>query len=249
MSLPVVLLHGQPGSARDWDDVVPLLADLQVLVEDRPGYDGDRAAMGFEGNAAAVAERLDALAAGPAVVAGHSWGAGVATALALVRPDLVAGLVLVAPAAVASSVVPGDRWVLRPRVADLMTRHVGPALAHFPGLVARGTGSRLSRGQRARARDVVAGRDSARDWAAWLVEQRALVDELPALERRYPGLTTPTVVLAGRHDRAVSLVAVRDLVTRVPGARLVELDTGHLLQMEAPEAVAAAVRGLADADP
>jgi pimeloyl-ACP methyl ester carboxylesterase len=36
----VVLLHGQPGSAADWDPVVPLLTGLQVLVPSRPGYDG-----------------------------------------------------------------------------------------------------------------------------------------------------------------------------------------------------------------
>ena len=49
----VVMLHGQPGGARDFDRVLPLLGGLSVLVPDRPGYDGTPAE-GFLGNARAV---------------------------------------------------------------------------------------------------------------------------------------------------------------------------------------------------
>ena len=41
MSRAVLLLHGQPGSAADWDGVADLLhGRADVLAIDRPGWDG-----------------------------------------------------------------------------------------------------------------------------------------------------------------------------------------------------------------
>ena len=75
---PVVLLHGQPGSARDWHAVAPLLSDdFSVIVPDRLGYGrtgGDAA--GFEQNAVALAHLLYDLSYEQVVVAGYSWGGG-----------------------------------------------------------------------------------------------------------------------------------------------------------------------------
>ena len=34
---PVVLIHGLPGTAADWEDVTPLLADHRTIAIDRPG--------------------------------------------------------------------------------------------------------------------------------------------------------------------------------------------------------------------
>ncbi|MGB8652569.1 MAG: alpha/beta fold hydrolase, partial [Mycobacteriales bacterium] len=93
MSLPVVLLHGQPGSAADWDPVLPLVSDLDVLVPTRPGYDGTPPG-GFGVSAAAVLRELDAAGVQRAVVAGHSWGGGVALRLALDAPERVASVAL-----------------------------------------------------------------------------------------------------------------------------------------------------------
>jgi pimeloyl-ACP methyl ester carboxylesterase len=43
---PVLLLHGQPGSARDWARLIATLgARASPLAPDRPGYDG-RSALG-----------------------------------------------------------------------------------------------------------------------------------------------------------------------------------------------------------
>ena len=94
----VVLLHGQPGSAADWEPLARLLeADYTVIVPDRPGYGrtGGRAT-GFRGNAAAVVDLLDRRGVASATIVAHSWSGGVAIALAEDNPDRVAGLVLVA---------------------------------------------------------------------------------------------------------------------------------------------------------
>ncbi|HET6875527.1 MAG TPA: alpha/beta hydrolase, partial [Acidimicrobiales bacterium] len=100
----VLLLHGQPGTAGDWQRVAGLLEDrYTVVVPDRPGYGatGGRAT-GFAGNARATADLLDRLGIERTVMVGHSWAGGVALAAARDYPDRVAGLVLV------SSVGPGE---------------------------------------------------------------------------------------------------------------------------------------------
>src|SRR5450432_2369806 len=90
----VVLLHGQPGGARDWDLVLPLLDGVSTLAPDRPGYDGTPA-LGFLGNARAVIDLLDQHGIDRAVLCGYSWGGGAALATALVAPERVAGLTLI----------------------------------------------------------------------------------------------------------------------------------------------------------
>ena len=62
----MVLLHGQPGSADDWDHVIPLIeGDFTVVVPDRLGYGrtGGEAG-GYAANADALAGLLDRLDSG-----------------------------------------------------------------------------------------------------------------------------------------------------------------------------------------
>ena len=92
----VLLLHGQPGTAGDWTGVAAALREdgLRVIAPDRPGYGRSTLpAGGFEHNARAMADLLD----GPAVVAGYSWAAGVALAMARRHPDKLRAIVLVCP--------------------------------------------------------------------------------------------------------------------------------------------------------
>jgi pimeloyl-ACP methyl ester carboxylesterase len=78
----VVLLHGQPGSAADWQQVASRLPEaLRVVALDRPGYGASRqGAGGFAVNARAVLAELDARGIERAVLVGHSYGGGVALA-------------------------------------------------------------------------------------------------------------------------------------------------------------------------
>jgi len=55
------------------------------------------------------------------------------------------------------------------------------------------------------------------------------------------GIRVPTLVIAGRHDLATPPDHARLIAERVPGARLVELDTAHLGNVEAAEAFNRAV--------
>ncbi|HMC39755.1 MAG TPA: alpha/beta hydrolase, partial [Acidimicrobiales bacterium] len=70
----VMLLHGQPGTAADWQWVTPLLdGRYTLIVPDRPGYGRTGgAATGFAGNARAAIGLLDRLGFERAVMVGHS---------------------------------------------------------------------------------------------------------------------------------------------------------------------------------
>jgi non-heme chloroperoxidase len=237
---PVVLLHGQPGGARDWELVAPALAGHALLVPDRAGYDGRRA-LGFFGNAADVVALLDEHRVGRAVVVGYSWAAGAAVAAAALRPDRVAGLTLVAPVGVRAAYGFADvalSWRPVGGVFAGLMRTAGPALAKS---TARANGSALGAAELHRLRLDL---DLARCGPAWRsfgYEQRALIRETEAIERLLPVTSAPTVVVAGRRDRSVPLAAVRRLAALLPDAVLREVDAGHLLPLEAPAAVTAAI--------
>jgi pimeloyl-ACP methyl ester carboxylesterase len=99
---PVVVLEaGRNGVAESWQRVMPLLAPhVRVVAYDRAGLGGSDPAPGLvtiDRMIDDLASVITGLAAGPCVLAGHSWGGVLVQLLAFRRPELVAGLVLVDP--------------------------------------------------------------------------------------------------------------------------------------------------------
>ncbi len=247
---PVVLLHGQPGSAADWGPVIPLLEPhFTVIVPDRLGYGrtGGRAG-GFRDNAAAVRGLLDELGLPGAIIVGHSWSGGVAIALAEESPERVAGMVLVA------SVDPGELLGRFDRV--LAIPPVGAAVAVVTLKVAA-RALTVSRVRRALDRFLRGTTDEGLQamvlawrggdaWRSFAFEQRALLVEMGELA---PGLATiagPVIVLIGGADRVVPASTGEHLAASIPGSLLVRLvGAGHLLAHERPDAVAAAIAEVA----
>jgi pimeloyl-ACP methyl ester carboxylesterase len=97
----VVLEAGLNNGAAAWQRVMPLLAPhVRVAAYDRAGLGGSAAAPGLatiDRQIDDLASVITGLAAGPCVLAGHSWGGVLVQLLAFRRPDLAAGLVLVDP--------------------------------------------------------------------------------------------------------------------------------------------------------
>lgn len=257
----VLFVHGQPGNGRNWWPVAEVLSpEFHLVAPDRPGWGAHpRPATDLRGNALALARVLEdreLLGEGErAVVVGHSLGGGVALELAFRRPDLVGALVLVSSVGVAGALTGIDRLLAVPVVGDGLLR-AGAVVIRRGVLAAR----RLSRAGAVEAvverasrfpavRAVMAEGDhpmDARGRRSFLVEQRALIQETPAIEERLPTLRLPTAVLHGAADHVVSLGAARDLAEAIPGAELhLEPGSGHLLPFEQPEVVAAAVRSYA----
>ncbi|HSR23407.1 MAG TPA: alpha/beta fold hydrolase, partial [Candidatus Eisenbacteria bacterium] len=208
---PVVLLHGLGHSAQAWGHVVPALARRRrVLAVDLPGFGHSEASPRrplLEGYAHVVAEWLQAVAGGPATVVGHSMGGSTAAHLAASRPDLLSGVVLVAPAGIVGT----PAWW---RIV-LVQRHVRQLLA--PALlVSRPALNRasvalgyrwigfhgLDRSSLDHIRAFSSGLGTRKEIAALLETAEALVTSLAAPAPHVPpGL--PGLVIWGRRDRLV----------------------------------------------
>lgn len=248
----VVFLHGQPGTAMDWDPVLAQLPpDFESVTLDRPGYsDNPNPPSDLEGNARWLIDALDESGTESAILVGHSFGGGVALAAAALAPERVSGLVLV------SSVGPDclDGWD-----ALLASPFAGPLLAlvafWWMPWFARWRLARLERrsGRQLRADehlnwDVLAKAQHRHGamWRTFLTEQRALVRGVDALDDYIERTTAPTVVIADRSDRMVPMTTAKALHERLATSRLVVTSGGgHHLPRRRPAVIADEIRRLA----
>ena len=252
----IVLLHGQPGSGADWQQLADQLpAELRIMALDRPGYGASRQpAGGFTVNARAVLAELDARGIERAVLAGHSYGGGVALSVAQLAPERVEALVLLA------SVGPGcltgwDRLLAAPvagEVCAFTAWWLTPWLAR----------ARLARIARRRQRPIAAnehvnwqiwGRSQHQHgplWRTFLTEQRALVSELAGLTAALAGIRHPVLLLADPRDTLIPVRTTHQLAAVLPDARVQLLNQigHHLPRRGAPEIAAAVVQFLAALD-
>jgi pimeloyl-ACP methyl ester carboxylesterase len=251
-----VLLHGQPGSGADWQQVAGRLPPgLPVVALDRPGYGASRqGAGGFAVNARAVVAELDARGIGRAVLVGHSYGGGVALATAKLAPERVEALVLLA------SVGPGcltgwDHLLAAPvagEVCAVTAWQLTPWLAR----------ARLAAIARKRRRPIAAGehvnwhiwgharREHGALWRSFLTEQRALVHELGDLTDSLASVAQPALLLADPNDTLIPVSTTHQLAAVLPDARvqLVSHIGHHLPRRGAPQIAAAITAFLAALD-
>ena len=232
---PVLLLHGQPGAAADWERLRGAVGDrVRTIALDRPGWDGRSRATDLSGNARAALAALDRAGVERATVVGHSLGAAVAAWLAQSAPARVGRLVLVAPAANRDSLGKIDYLLAAPVVGWLTSVGAmaggGLVLAVRPARrwVAEAT-ALDDRYLHAAERMLLA----PAAWRSFLREQRYLIRDLPALEQRLSAITAPTTIVAGSGDHVVPIAAARRLAGQIPGAELVEVPhAGHLLHVQ-----------------
>lgn len=234
-----LLLHAFPFNGAMWETVEELLRaeGHEVLAPDLRGFGS--APLGDRGPAidVMVEDMLALLGEEPAVIAGCSMGGYVALGIATRRPDLVAALALVDTKATADAEVARAH---RGRIAGLAEDGGDWSAGMIDGLL--GETTRSSRP------DLVATVEGAlaaapRATVAWA--QRAMAARSDA-RASLALLTAPVAVVMGEED-TMSPLAEQDLIREaVPHAAWLPIPlAGHLTPLEAPEAVAAALLGLA----
>jgi pimeloyl-ACP methyl ester carboxylesterase len=248
----VLLLHGQPGSARDWARVVDALgSSVEAIAVDRPGWDGRTPARGLAGNGASAVAELDARGVSQAVVVGHSFGGAVAAWLAAWRPERVAGLVLAAPAANTASLTWVDHVLAAPIAGSVLSSAM---LTGAAGVLRSSRGRHLAAARsgldEAYLRSLARMLATSASRRAFDVEQRALVNELPALELELGRISAATVIVEGGGDHVVPVAAARALARQIDGAELEMLPrAGHLLPHQHADRLAEVIMGFMDATP
>lgn len=246
----VVLLHGMSSTHADFERLTPLLGGVRILAVDRPGYGWSRGGpLDYRRQVDAVAELIATVDAAPAVVVGHSMGAVTALGLALRHREVVAGLVLVAPAAGGCRNGRGSRRsahmiraLHRPglkQVGDqLFNGLLRKALAHTAMRRAYGAGG-IDRTHMQRVLSVTL---SDENLDAIAVDRLAFNAAGRWLDPRCGSIACPTEIVAADDDAVVPVKYARRLAKMMPGATLRETIGGHTLPQSNPKAVAAAVR-------
>lgn len=250
----MLFLHGLGGQAGNFCRVTPLLGDFRCVVMDRPGSGwSDPAApgaAGIAGHAATAAAVIEALAAGPVLVVGHSLGGAIGLRLALDRPDLVAGFVgigamtgpeLAAPARLTAGFA--RHPLLREGAAQLLTAPLVALLGPWSTYLAF-TPERVPRGFMRRGGLFAAL--SPRMASALMRDLEVVAHGAPALRADLPRLDRPVLLVHGTSDHVLPhanhAIPASHLI---PGADLWLRKGGHMLPGTQPELVAEAVRALA----
>ena len=247
---PVLAIHGLGATKGSFVFTVAALADrFRVIAVDLPGFgDSDKpigAAYDAPFFADAMIDLLDALKLDRADLIGNSLGGRVALEVALRDPELVRRLALLAPSLAWRR---PRRWapalrLVRPELGlvQLAPRPVVQAVVHrlIPGADQGWTAAGVD--EFLRAYLTPAGR------AAFYAAARQIYLEAPhgkdGFWPRLRGLQPDALFIWGRRDTLVPIAFARHVAEALPRARHLELDCGHVPQMERPrqthEAVAA----------
>lgn len=235
---PLVFAHGAAEDGRVWGpQLAGLAGDFTVVAWDEPGA-GHSANVppdfGLAGYADCLAGLIEALALGPAHVAGLSWGGTVVLELYRRRPELVRSLVLADTYAGWKGSLPADE--VEARVEGARRMLAAPA-AEFdptlPGLFAAGPPAEFV---------PLLGEIAAAVRPASLERQLVLMAEADQRDV-LPHIEVPTLLIWGELDARSPLTVARQFEQAIPGASLVVIPgAGHVSNLEQPERFNAAVR-------
>jgi pimeloyl-ACP methyl ester carboxylesterase len=223
---PFVLVHGSTGGSAQWAQVAPGLAEHHPVV--LPDYAGGTdttdpgGPLELDDLAAQVLAAAEAAGAERFHLAGWSLGSVVATAVAAAAPERVRSLTLVCGWAKTDARLrfTMDLWQrLLAADPELFARY-----AFADGLTAAGF-ELLGEGVEDLVPVTVA---SLSPGSARHAELNTRID----IEDRLATITAPTLVVGGVEDRWITIDHSRSLAAAIPGARLVELDCGHLVPTE-----------------
>lgn len=232
--VPVVMLHGVTDSWRSFEPVLPHLPEsIRAFAVTQRGHgDAERPASGYRTRdfAADVAEFVDILGLGPAVIVGHSMGSTNAKRFAIDYPGRTRGLVLVgAFASYRNNPAVVGFWE---SAVSRLTDPIAPAFAR------EFQESTLARPVPPALLDTVV-RESlkvpARVWRAAF--EGFFEDDFAAELGR---IAAPTLVLWGDRDGLARRADQEVLAAGIAGSRLeIYEGTGHALHWEEPERFAA----------
>jgi pimeloyl-ACP methyl ester carboxylesterase len=235
---PLVFVHGAAEDGRIWQPQLAGLADeFTVVAWDEPGAGRSSdvpAGFGLEDYATCLAALIEALALGPAHVAGFSWGGTVVLELYRRRPDLVATLILIDTYAGWKGSLPAEE--VHARVAGAHRMLSAPAEDFdptLPGLFAGEPPPRF----------VPLLENIARDVRPHNLRSQLLVMAEADQRDVLPSIAVPTLLIWGELDVRSPLSVARQFEQAIPDAELVVIaGCGHTTNLEAPEQLNEAVR-------
>src|SRR5580658_5941875 len=240
----ILLIHGIAGSARTWDEILPLLAgDHTVIAPDLVGHGNSAKPAGdysLGAHASALRDLLSVLGTERVTVVGQSFGGGVAMQFSYQFPESCDRLVLVGSGGLGREV----SWVLRMLTLPGL-EYALPVL--FPTFV-RDFGNNLiglfHRAGFRHARAVEGWRAYAsltesENRMAFVRTLRSVVDpggqSVNAMDRIYLTARMPTLIVWGGRDNMIPVSHAHAAHEAVAGSRIEIIEeAGHFPHVEEP---------------
>jgi pimeloyl-ACP methyl ester carboxylesterase len=246
----VLLIHGLPGTAEDFEDVTPLIAGHRTIAIDRPGFGFSTGGyFSFDRQLQAVQEVIGKLHLGRPVLVGHSYGGTISLAYAERHPGAVRGLVLVDAAA--GNCSRHDNAFVRVQARFIQAIEL-PGIAQIADV----TFSQLVRTASAKPAEseafspapvnpkhrhrVLAINLKHGNLEAYAGEILHANKEIDSVNRGLGNLRVSTIVIQGAQDKLVKPQCGRSIAASVRGAKLEMVPGGHMAPYTHPQAVAAA---------
>lgn len=242
--IPVVLFHGTAAWSELWRHTSDAVAasGFHVIAVDLPpfGFSDRPGTYTRADQTARINDVLVALKAAPAIIVGHSFGAGAATELAMRYPERARALVLL-DAALGLTAAPSDPpWVIQPKwireilvsltitnpvatktLLEMLIAKKERALPEFVAILQR----------------PIAQRNSTADIADWLYYFLGSDRDAVSADRNaYAQMKIPVAILWGDKDTVTPLEQALDLRTLLPPQTSLTLlpGLGHIPQIEDP---------------
>jgi pimeloyl-ACP methyl ester carboxylesterase len=214
--LPIILLHGSPGSGEDFNRLAPLLAaqGFDVFAPDLPGFGQSEPrppSMNMHAHAANVLAWMDHLHIDKAHVVGWSNSGGVVLTLADTAPGRLASATMLATIGCQENEGSGSYWMEHAKYAAGFAS-VGGLLELVPHFGLLGPFHERTNFLR----------------QFWENDQRPLSTVMSRLQ-------VPMLVLQGKDDFLVPCRAGLDHARRIPNATLVVLNASHFIPFMQPQ--------------
>lgn len=250
---PVVLIHGLPGTAQDWEDVTPLLAGRRTIAIDRPGFGYSSGGyVPFTRQLEIIDALLHKLHVVRPILVGHSYGGTISIGFAERYPSEVSGLVLIDAAAAGQHLGTFGRaqahlvkFLQLPVIRQVANATFGQLLITVSVNQAEAEAFHPRPVIAAHHRRVLAINMTHGNLLAWAGESLAANGVIAQIDRRLGSIHVPAIVIQGDGDELVAPAHGRRLAASLPGARLLMVHGGHMQPYDHPAKIAAAVASLA----
>jgi 3-oxoadipate enol-lactonase len=228
----LVLVHEMGGSLESWDDVVPRFAESRrVLRYDTRGAGMSqkvRGKLGIDTMADDIAALLDHIGiAGKVALAGIAVGGAIALHFAARHPERASAVAVGSPA---TGMAPDRRAAALERVAKVEAAGMAFAVENsmLSGYAPELRGD-IARFERFRARWL------GNDPLSYATISRMLV--ATDMQDELASLRCPVLVIGGSLDRVRPPPLAEAVAEVIPGARYVEVRTGHYMAVQTPELI------------
>jgi pimeloyl-ACP methyl ester carboxylesterase len=245
---PLLAIHGLGGTKASFLPTLAALADShRVIAVDLPGFGESAKPIAAPYNAPWFAQTmtglLDALELPRADLVGNSMGGRVALELGMTEPERVGRIVLLSPAL---AWLRDRRWALplkalRPELGLVQIAPRGIVEGLVKRFIPAGDGW-----VRAGVDEFLRSYLTPRGRAAFYAAARNIYLDEPYGDRgfwtRLAKLSPQTMFIWGRQDTLVPIAFMKHVERVLPAARHLELDCGHVPQLERPRETHAAMR-------